>query len=190
MSVTLQSKTSKKVDIKTNRRQLVVDLQKTSNTTLPNGKPRSSKPSPHGPSKTSASTARPSTTSSAAKPSTGNDSPSESQPNSPTKARLHCPPQDIRVIDSTGVFGGVPEHEFRRILGVDGWRAHLNHFYGVHIEQCLIAAVQSVSKNDDTPQENHPPIMLPTRCSSASTKRPSKTCGKNSPTKMPPACPI
>ena len=41
------------------------------------------------------------------------------------------------------MFGGIPEDEFRRILGVDGWRAHLNHFYGVHIEQCLIAAVQS-----------------------------------------------
>ena len=46
-------------------------------------------------------------------------------------------------IESSGVFGGIPENEFRRILGVDGWRAHLNHFYGVHIEQCLIAAVQS-----------------------------------------------
>ena len=46
-------------------------------------------------------------------------------------------------IESSGVFGGIPEDEFRRILGVDGWRAHLNHFYGVHIEQCLIAAVQS-----------------------------------------------
>ena len=46
-------------------------------------------------------------------------------------------------IESSGVFGGIPEDEFRRILGVDGWRAHLNHFYGVHIEQCLIVAVQS-----------------------------------------------
>ncbi len=46
-------------------------------------------------------------------------------------------------IESSGVFGGISENEFRRILGVDGWRAHLNHFYGVHIEQCLIAAVQS-----------------------------------------------
>lgn len=46
-------------------------------------------------------------------------------------------------IESSGIFGGIPEDEFRRILGVDGWRAHLNHFYGVHIEQCLIVAVQS-----------------------------------------------
>ncbi len=46
-------------------------------------------------------------------------------------------------IEDSGVFGGIPENEFRRIIGVDGWRAHLNHFYGVHIEQCLIAAVQS-----------------------------------------------
>ena len=46
-------------------------------------------------------------------------------------------------IESSGVFGGIPENEFRRILGVDGWRAHLNHFYGVHIEQCLIAAIQA-----------------------------------------------
>ena len=46
-------------------------------------------------------------------------------------------------IESSGVFGGIPENEFRRILGVDGWRAHLNHFYGVHIEQCLIASIQA-----------------------------------------------
>ena len=46
-------------------------------------------------------------------------------------------------IDTTGVFGGISEQEFRRILGVDAWRAHLNYFYGVHIEQCLIAAIQS-----------------------------------------------
>ena len=46
-------------------------------------------------------------------------------------------------IDNSGTFGGLSEQEFRRILGVDGWRAHLNHFYGVHIEQCLLAAVQS-----------------------------------------------
>ena len=46
-------------------------------------------------------------------------------------------------IQASGVFGGIPEDEFRRILGVDGWRAHLNHFYGVQIEQCLITAVQS-----------------------------------------------
>ena len=46
-------------------------------------------------------------------------------------------------IENSGTFGGLTEQEFRRILGVDGWRAHLNHFYGVHIEQCLVAAVQS-----------------------------------------------
>ena len=46
-------------------------------------------------------------------------------------------------IEKSGTFGGFSEQEFRRILGVDGWRAHLNHFYGVHIEQCLLAAVQS-----------------------------------------------
>ena len=46
-------------------------------------------------------------------------------------------------IENSGTFGGLDEQEFRRILGVDGWRAHLNHFYGVHIEQCLLAAVQS-----------------------------------------------
>ncbi len=46
-------------------------------------------------------------------------------------------------IDSSGTFGGLSENEFRQALGVDGWRAHLNHFYGVYIEQCLIVAVQS-----------------------------------------------
>lgn len=46
-------------------------------------------------------------------------------------------------LGTTGVFGGIPEQQFQRILGVDAWRAHLNYFYGVHIEQCLIAAVQS-----------------------------------------------
>ena len=46
-------------------------------------------------------------------------------------------------IDASGAFGGLSENEFRQILGVDGWRAHLNHFYGVYIEQCLIVAVQS-----------------------------------------------
>ncbi len=46
-------------------------------------------------------------------------------------------------IATSNVFGGLHEQEFRRILGVDGWRAHLNYFYGVQIEQCLIASVQS-----------------------------------------------
>ena len=46
-------------------------------------------------------------------------------------------------IATSGTFGGLSEQEFRRITGVDGWRAHLNHFYGVHIEQCLLAAIQS-----------------------------------------------
>ena len=46
-------------------------------------------------------------------------------------------------LGDTGVFGRLGEENFRRILGVDGWRAHLNFFYGVHIEQCLIAAIQS-----------------------------------------------
>lgn len=46
-------------------------------------------------------------------------------------------------LETTGVFGRMPEQKFQRILGVDAWRAHLNYFYGVHIEQCLIAAVQS-----------------------------------------------
>ena len=46
-------------------------------------------------------------------------------------------------IAQSGTFGGLSEQEFRRILGVDGWRAHLNHFYGVHIEQCLLAEVQT-----------------------------------------------
>lgn len=44
---------------------------------------------------------------------------------------------------TSGVFGGIGEERFRRIIGVDGWRAHLNYFYGVHIEQCLIAAIQA-----------------------------------------------
>ncbi len=44
---------------------------------------------------------------------------------------------------TSGVFGGLGEEKFRRIIGVDGWRAHLNYFYGVHIEQCLIAAIQA-----------------------------------------------
>ena len=53
-------------------------------------------------------------------------------------------PEDLfEWLSSTGVFGGMPEQQFQRILGVDAWRAHLNYFYGVHIEQCLIAAVQS-----------------------------------------------
>lgn len=46
-------------------------------------------------------------------------------------------------IATSGTFGGLSEQEFRRVMGVDGWRAHLNHFYGVHIEQCLLAAIQS-----------------------------------------------
>ena len=49
----------------------------------------------------------------------------------------------IDWISTSGVFGGLDEQEFRRILGVDGWRAHLNYFYGVQIEQCLIVAVQT-----------------------------------------------
>ena len=55
-------------------------------------------------------------------------------------------PETREVFDwiaTSGTFGGLSEEEFRRILGVDGWRAHLNHFYGVHIEQCLLAAIQS-----------------------------------------------
>lgn len=53
-------------------------------------------------------------------------------------------PEDLfEWLGTTGVFGGMPEQQFQRILGVDAWRAHLNYFYGVHIEQCLIAAVQS-----------------------------------------------
>lgn len=54
------------------------------------------------------------------------------------------PPSDLfEWLETTGVFGGMPEQQLQRILGVDAWRAHLNYFYGVHIEQCLIAAVQS-----------------------------------------------
>lgn len=54
------------------------------------------------------------------------------------------PPSDLfEWLETTGVFGRMPEQQFQRILGVDAWRAHLNYFYGVHIEQCLIAAVQS-----------------------------------------------
>ncbi|MCY4474324.1 MAG: hypothetical protein OXC83_02690 [Chloroflexi bacterium] len=54
------------------------------------------------------------------------------------------PSEDIfDWLGDTGVFGRLGEEQFRRILGVDGWRAHLNYFYGVHIEQCLIAAIQS-----------------------------------------------
>ncbi len=53
------------------------------------------------------------------------------------------PEELFEWLDTTGVFGGMPEQQFQRILGVDAWRAHLNYFYGVHIEQCLIAAVQS-----------------------------------------------
>ena len=55
-------------------------------------------------------------------------------------------PESHEIFDwiaNSGTFGGLKEQEFRRTLGVDGWRAHLNHFYGVHIEQCLLAAVQS-----------------------------------------------
>ena len=46
-------------------------------------------------------------------------------------------------IETSNVFGGLDEQEFRRILGVDGWRAHLNHFYGVQIERCMLTASQS-----------------------------------------------
>ena len=58
----------------------------------------------------------------------------------------HPPALDGELFDwisYSNVFGGIDEQEFRRILGVDGWRAHLNYFYGVQIEQCLITAVQS-----------------------------------------------
>ncbi len=61
-----------------------------------------------------------------------------------TEGRDHPESQEIfEWIATSGTFGSLSEQEFRRILGVDGWRAHLNHFYGVHIEQCLLAAVQS-----------------------------------------------
>ena len=45
-------------------------------------------------------------------------------------------------IDTSGVFGGIGEQLFRRTVGVDAWRAHLNYFYGVHVEQCLIVAFE------------------------------------------------
>ena len=144
MSVTLQSKTSKKVDIKTNRRQLVVDLQKNVEHHAAEWK-----------------TAFLETV--AAWPIENERVYGETfhyfiggeafnWKRLAERIATQLADEDSTTlpahkifgwIDSTGVFGGVPEHEFRRILGVDGWRAHLNHFYGVHIEQCLIAAVQS-----------------------------------------------
>ena len=43
------------------------------------------------------------------------------------------------------------------ILGVDGWRAHLNHFYGVHIEQCLFwPQFSRAFKNGATRPESQP----------------------------------
>ncbi len=46
-------------------------------------------------------------------------------------------------LHSDHVFGGFDEAQFRRALGVERWRGHLNYFYGVHLEQCLFTAVQN-----------------------------------------------
>ncbi len=46
-------------------------------------------------------------------------------------------------LHSDHVFGGFEEGLFRRTLGIDRWRGHLNYFYGVHLEQCLFTAIQN-----------------------------------------------
>ena len=40
------------------------------------------------------------------------------------------------------VFAGFEEPEFMRAVGVDKFRAHLSYFYGVTVEQALLAAVE------------------------------------------------
>jgi hypothetical protein len=40
------------------------------------------------------------------------------------------------------LFGGFEEPEFMRAVGVDKFRAHLSYFYGVTVEQSLLAAVE------------------------------------------------
>ncbi len=40
------------------------------------------------------------------------------------------------------LFGGFEEPEFMRSVGVDKFRAHLSYFYGVTVEQSLIAAIE------------------------------------------------
>lgn len=45
-------------------------------------------------------------------------------------------------LHSDDVFGGFEENEFRRALGIDKWRGHLNYFYGVYLERCLFTVVQ------------------------------------------------
>ncbi len=44
-------------------------------------------------------------------------------------------------IASSSPFAGLVEDEFRRLLGVDKYRAHLSYFYGVTVEQGLLTAV-------------------------------------------------
>ena len=49
----------------------------------------------------------------------------------------------FKWIDNSSVFGGMNENQFRKNIRIDLWRAHLNYFYGVQIEQCIIADLQA-----------------------------------------------
>ena len=144
MSVTLQSKTSKKVDIKTNRRQLVVDLQKNVEHHAAEWKTAFLETVAAWPIENERVYGETFHYFIGGEAFNWKRLAERIATQLADEGSTTLPAHKIfEWIDSTGVFGGVPEHEFRRILGVDGWRAHLNHFYGVHIEQCLIAAVQS-----------------------------------------------
>ena len=144
MSVTLQSKTSKKVDIKTNRRQLVVDLQKNVEHHAAEWKTAFLETVAAWPIENERVHGETFHYFIGGEAFNWKRLAERIATQLADEGSTTLPAHKIfEWIDSTGVFGGVPEHEFRRILGVDGWRAHLNHFYGVHIEQCLIAAVQS-----------------------------------------------
>ena len=48
----------------------------------------------------------------------------------------------LEWITEPTMFGGFEEPDFMRVLGVDKFRAHLSYFYGVTVEQSLIAAVE------------------------------------------------
>ena len=51
-------------------------------------------------------------------------------------------------LDSDDIFGGLEESEFRKALGHDKWRAHLNYFYGVTLERCLVLHAGLVIEKD------------------------------------------
>ena len=45
-------------------------------------------------------------------------------------------------LDTPGLFAGINESEFRNSLGIEKFRASLNYFYGVSVEQSLLTVVE------------------------------------------------